>query len=177
MGTPNYISPEQAKGAAEVDIRSDLYSFGCSLYHMLAGSPPFTGSAKIVMVKHLSEEATPLRKLEPDVSEDMARIIAKLMAKEPADRYQSPKDLIGDLDNSYLNPAQQELIARRVRDGAGLIMLGGYHGLGPGGYTGTALGKLLPANLGGRDVGHRDHLVVRPLSTASVGRAVIDVQR
>ena len=98
MGTPNYISPEQAKGAAEVDIRSDLYSFGCSLYHMLAGSPPFTGSAKIVMVKHLSEEATPLRKLEPDVSEDMARIIAKLMAKEPADRYQSPKDLIGDLE-------------------------------------------------------------------------------
>ena len=61
--------------------------------------------------------------------------------------------IIGDLDSSYLRPAQQELIARRVRDGAGLIMLGGYHGLGPGGYAQTTLGKLLPVELGDRDVG------------------------
>ena len=61
--------------------------------------------------------------------------------------------IIGDLDSSYLKPAQQELIADRVRGGGGLIMLGGYHGLGPGGYAGTALGRLLPVELGGRDVG------------------------
>ena len=61
--------------------------------------------------------------------------------------------IIGDLDSSYLRPAQQELIARRVREGAGLIMLGGYHGLGPGGYAQTTLGKILPVELGDRNVG------------------------
>lgn len=61
--------------------------------------------------------------------------------------------IIGDLDSSYLKPAQQELIAGRVRDGGGLMMLGGYHGLGPGGYAQTTLGKLLPVELGDRDVG------------------------
>lgn len=61
--------------------------------------------------------------------------------------------IIGDLDSSYLKPAQQELIARRVRDGGGLLMLGGYHGLGPGGYAQTILGKLMPVELGDRDIG------------------------
>ncbi|MHC4958328.1 MAG: serine/threonine protein kinase [Planctomycetota bacterium] len=98
LGTPNYISPEQAKGNQEVDIRSDLYSFGCTLYHMLAGSPPFAGNAKVVMVKHLSEDPQPIREIEPDVSEEFAKIVKKLMAKDPGDRYQSPKHLMGDLD-------------------------------------------------------------------------------
>lgn len=64
--------------------------------------------------------------------------------------------IIGDLDSSYLKPAQQELISARVRAGAGLIMLGGYHGLGPGGYADTVLGRLLPVELGGREVGQID---------------------
>ncbi len=64
--------------------------------------------------------------------------------------------IIGDLDSSFLKPAQQELIAARVRAGAGLVMLGGYHGLGPGGYADSVLGKLLPVDLGGRDVGQID---------------------
>jgi uncharacterized membrane protein len=64
--------------------------------------------------------------------------------------------ILGDLDTTFLKPTQQELIARRVEDGAGLIMLGGYHSLGPGGYEGTPIGKLLPVRLGGRDVGQVD---------------------
>ena len=98
LGTPNYISPEQAKGT-DVDIRSDLYSFGATLYHMLAGSPPFAGNAKVVMVKHLSEPPQPLREIEPDISAEMERIVMKLMAKDPADRCQSPKHLIADLEH------------------------------------------------------------------------------
>jgi uncharacterized membrane protein len=61
--------------------------------------------------------------------------------------------IVGDLDSSYIKPDQQALIAARVREGAGLIMLGGYHSLGPGGYAGTPIGEILPVLLGDREVG------------------------
>lgn len=61
--------------------------------------------------------------------------------------------LIGDLDSSFLRPEVQERILRRVREGAGLLMIGGYHALGPGGYAGTPLGEALPVRLGGREIG------------------------
>ena len=61
--------------------------------------------------------------------------------------------LIGDLDSSYLSAEQQQAIVKRVREGAGLIMLGGYHSLGPGGYGGTPIGDILPVEVGGRDMG------------------------
>jgi uncharacterized membrane protein len=61
--------------------------------------------------------------------------------------------IFGDLDASYIPPQQQELFVRRIRAGAGLVMLGGYHSLGPGGYDGTPLGEILPVQLGGREVG------------------------
>jgi uncharacterized membrane protein/Mg-chelatase subunit ChlD len=61
--------------------------------------------------------------------------------------------ILGDLDSSYLKPPQQELMLKRVRAGAGLVMLGGYHSLGPGGYAGTPLGDALPVGLGTREVG------------------------
>ena len=113
LGTPNYISPEQAKGV-DVDIRSDLYSFGATLYHMLAGSPPFAGNAKVVMVKHLSEQPQSLRDIDPDISAEMEHIVMKLMAKDPADRYQSPKHLIGDLEH-YVQVVKQAESSPPVR--------------------------------------------------------------
>ena len=61
--------------------------------------------------------------------------------------------IIGDLDSSYIRAAQQELIVKRIRDGAGLVMLGGYHSMGPGGYADVPLGEILPVSLGSRDVG------------------------
>ncbi len=61
--------------------------------------------------------------------------------------------IFGDLDSSYIKPEQQQLIVERVRAGAGLLMLGGYHSLGPGGYEGTAIGELAPVVLGSRDIG------------------------
>ncbi|MEM8885478.1 MAG: serine/threonine-protein kinase [Planctomycetota bacterium] len=97
LGTPAYISPEQAQGSADVDIRSDLYSFGCTLYHMLTGTQPFEGNAKVVMVKHLTESAPALGEREPDVSAAMVAIVDRLMEKDPADRFQSPRDLLGAL--------------------------------------------------------------------------------
>ena len=61
--------------------------------------------------------------------------------------------ILGDLDSSYFRPEQQELFVKRIRDGAGLVMLGGYHSLGPGGYAGTPLGKILPVEPGNREIG------------------------
>jgi uncharacterized membrane protein len=61
--------------------------------------------------------------------------------------------IFGDIDSSYIRPPQQEMFVKRIREGAGLVMLGGYHSLGPGGYSGMPLGEALPMNLGGRDVG------------------------
>jgi serine/threonine-protein kinase len=98
LGTPNYISPEQAQGQADVDIRSDLYSFGATLYHMLTGRPPFDGNAKVVMVKHLADKPRPPGEVDPDVSEGMQAIVLKLLEKAPADRYQSPRELIDAID-------------------------------------------------------------------------------
>ena len=86
LGTPNYISPEQARSGREVDIRADLYSLGATLYHMLTGRTPFEGNAKVVMVKHLSEEPKSIlapagaRHLRSDIEKRSSR---KLMQEEP----------------------------------------------------------------------------------------------
>lgn len=97
LGTPAYISPEQAQGLADVDIRSDLYSFGCTLYHMLTGKQPFEGNAKVVMIKHLTEEAQPIQSFEPDVTGGMVAIVERLMRKQTIDRFASPRELLGKL--------------------------------------------------------------------------------
>ena len=97
LGTPNYISPEQAEGIEDVDIRSDLYSFGATLYNMLTGRPPFEGAAKVVMVKHLSEAPKPPSQVDPDVSPEMEALVLKLLAKKREDRFQSPKHMLGSL--------------------------------------------------------------------------------
>jgi len=117
LGTPAYISPEQAEGLADVDIRADLYSFGATLYHMLAGRPPFEGSAKTVMVKHLSEDPKPLREIDPDISPAMEAIVKRLLQKKPGDRFVSPKELLGELENyergKREKAAKPEVVRRR----------------------------------------------------------------
>jgi len=111
LGTPHYISPEQAEGIREADIRSDLYSFGATLYHMLAGRTPFEGKAKPVMVKHISEDPVPLREIDPDISDAMAALVQKLMRKRPEDRFQSPRELIGALE-AYETAQRQKAAAQ-----------------------------------------------------------------
>ncbi|MHC4200805.1 MAG: serine/threonine-protein kinase, partial [Planctomycetota bacterium] len=99
VGSPYYASPEQAMGRAAVDIRSDIYSLGATLYHMVTGKPPFEGtSALAILQKHLTEELPWPADVNPDVSDDLCLIIAKMMAKPPEDRYQVPEDVVSDLD-------------------------------------------------------------------------------
>ncbi len=97
LGTPLYMSPEQVQGHA-VDNRSDIYSFGVTCYHLLAGEPPFRGtSAFDVALKHVQEQPRPLADLRPDLPPELCGMIHKMMAKNPDDRYQSAKDITRDL--------------------------------------------------------------------------------
>ena len=88
VGTPYYMSPEQAAGDSGVDGRSDLYSLGCVLYEMLAGQPPFTGpNPQAVTRQHLVTEAAPVTNLRPTVPPEIAGALARTLAKNPADRF------------------------------------------------------------------------------------------
>jgi len=93
-GTPLYFSPEQAKGAPNIDIRSDIYSLGITLYHLLEGSPPFTAeSAYVIFQKHVHEELPPLRNAVPPVSEPVVGLLRKMTEKKPEERFESARQL------------------------------------------------------------------------------------
>ncbi|GMV79183.1 MAG: hypothetical protein AMXMBFR7_03670 [Planctomycetota bacterium] len=98
VGTPHYISPEQAKGKTDIDTRSDVYGLGASLYHMATGNVPFDSpNPTSVMVMHVTEVAPAPRDLADDLPAALEWVIAKAMAKDPADRYQIPDELEADL--------------------------------------------------------------------------------
>jgi serine/threonine-protein kinase len=97
IGTAQYLSPEQARGE-NVDARSDVYSAGCMLYELLAGSPPFTGDSPVaVAYQHVRENAAPPSSINPDVPPVLDQIVLKAMAKNPLNRYQSAADMRADL--------------------------------------------------------------------------------
>mgnify|MGYP006283659489 FL=1 len=98
VGTPHYVAPEQARGE-EVDARSDIYSLGATLYYAVTGRTPFSGSsAAVVLTKHLTDELQSPRRLNPKLSKHCCLLIEKMMAREPGDRYQSPTELIADME-------------------------------------------------------------------------------
>ncbi len=98
LGTFDYISPEQARDPRDVDVRGDLYSLGCTLFHMLTGRPPFPdGTVLQKLLQHQEEPPPDVRAINPRVSDDLATILAKLMAKDRDRRYQSPELLARDL--------------------------------------------------------------------------------
>lgn len=98
MGTPDYLSPEQARNLHAADGRSDLYSLGCTFYFLLTGSVPFSGGTALEkLVRHGSDEATPVHMKRPEVPLEISAVVAKLMAKKPDDRYQTPAELASAL--------------------------------------------------------------------------------
>jgi tRNA A-37 threonylcarbamoyl transferase component Bud32 len=97
LGTPSYMSPEQARGAA-LDGRSDLFSAGCVLYEMVAGRKAFRGDSITGLIfKIITEEPPSLKEVDPDVPEEMLRIVARALAKTPDARYQSGREMADDL--------------------------------------------------------------------------------
>jgi serine/threonine-protein kinase len=91
MGTPDYIAPEQASDSRTADIRADIYSLGCTLYHLLTGQPPFpSGSIPQKLLKHQQATPTPIEQLRPDAPPALAAVVRKMMAKQLQERYQTP---------------------------------------------------------------------------------------
>jgi serine/threonine protein kinase len=97
VGTVDYLSPEQARESSSADIRSDIYSLGCTWFHMLAGQPPFEGGLAERILKHLQEPPPDVRQFNPRVSKALVPILNKMLEKSPRNRYQTPAELLDDL--------------------------------------------------------------------------------
>jgi len=94
MGTPDYIAPEQATDAHRADTRADIYSLGCTLYDLLTGRPPFPeGSTIQKVMAHIDQAPRPVRQLRPDVPPELDLLVTRMMAKDPAQRFQTPKEV------------------------------------------------------------------------------------
>jgi serine/threonine-protein kinase len=139
IGTPDYISPEQVRGDTGIDGRTDIYSLGATLFHMLTGRPPYAGgTGNEVMAKHLADPIPDARKLNPDVSRGAARIVWRAMAKDPARRFQTGGEMAAEIDRVLSAPERgvgAESAARRQRAQA------------PKGPSGLVVGSVIAAIL------------------------------
>ncbi len=116
LGSFDYIAPEQARDPRNVDIRSDIYSLGCTFYFMLTGRPPYPeGTVLQKLLQHHGDPPPDVRQIREDVPDEANRILQKMMAKDPDNRYQDPDELISDL-----------------------LSLGGQFGLQPSSFKGKA---------------------------------------
>ena len=98
LGTFDYISPEQARDPRNADVRSDIYSLGCTFFFMLTGRPPFLGGTMLQkLLQHQADQPPDLCQFRPDLPEDVNRILRKMLAKDPGRRYSSPLELVNDL--------------------------------------------------------------------------------
>ncbi len=113
VGTPNYMSPEQASGSAAVDGRSDIYALACVVYEMLGGQPPFTGpTPQVVLARHLADPVPSLRTVRSALPAGIEHAIARAMAKIPADRFATAGAFVDALERPHVSEAPPR--SRRV---------------------------------------------------------------
>jgi serine/threonine-protein kinase len=168
LGTPTYMSPEQAMGERAIDARSDVYALGCVVYEMLTGEAPFSGpTAQAIVAKILTQEPEPIRPLRGRVPPAVEAAVLTALEKLPADRFASAADFVAALDGSAVNDSGARLYAsgprNAVRSTRGTL-------LGVGG-AGLVLGALLTlavgSGAGGADGGEPSRLmIVDPEATA-----------
>ena len=128
MGTLQYISPEQARDARKVDRRADIYSLGCVFYHMLCGRPPYEDvSLLAILNRHVQAPVPNPQRLRPELADDLCRVVMRMMAKRPADRYPDAAALLEDLHAleagetlSWLSRSAPSAFRRRLLRGMGL---------------------------------------------------------
>src|SRR3989449_4365136 len=115
IGTPRYMSPEQATESERLDGRSDIYSLGCMLYEMLAGEPPYTGAnARSVIAKQLTDPVPSVRRLRDTIPPAIDGAVSKALAKAPADRFVTAAQFAEALTPSVTGPVRLRLTARRI---------------------------------------------------------------
>src|ERR1700759_2036993 len=120
VGTAQYLSPEQARGAP-VDPRSDIYSLGIVLYEMLTGKVPFSGDTPVeIAMKHLSQVPTPPSELRPDIPHDLDAIVMRALAKDPEQRYATAEEMDADL----ARVARGVAVARETEDAMTQVLSG-----------------------------------------------------
>jgi serine/threonine-protein kinase len=106
IGTPAYLSPEQAAGDVDIDGRSDVYSLGCVLYEMLAGEPPFTGpTAQVVIAKRFAADAVPIRAIRDAIPRTLDAVVRKALARTAVDRYDTAGEFADALEQARTAPA------------------------------------------------------------------------
>ena len=119
IGTPSYMSPEQASGSVTIDARSDIYSLGCVLYEMLAGEPPFTGpTPQAVIARHVSEQVPSLSIVRPGLGGALQDVVERALAKVPADRFATASDFEAALGQAATGALPAFVRRRRWRRGA-----------------------------------------------------------
>jgi serine/threonine protein kinase/WD40 repeat protein len=100
LGTPDFISPEQARDARQVDIRADIYSLGCTFYYILTGKPPFPGGTDVQkLIRHQTEKPFPIEELRPGLPPEVSQVLNRMLEKRPEDRYPTPRHLADALDH------------------------------------------------------------------------------
>jgi serine/threonine-protein kinase len=119
IGTPQYLSPEQIRGET-VDRRADIYATGCLLYELLAGRPPFQGDEPVSLAyQHVREIPVPPSRLDPIVSPDMDAIVLKALEKDPANRYQTAKEMADDITRLLTGQQVTAVLPLPVMSGVG----------------------------------------------------------
>jgi len=120
IGTPIYMSPEQCRGAGEVDKRTDIYSLGCVLYQMVCGRPPFIGAGHgDLIIMHMTVPPKPPRMLEPSVPEWLEQVILRMLAKKPDERYGDMAEVTADLERLVVMPGMTPIPTRGARMATG----------------------------------------------------------
>ena len=119
IGTPNYMAPEQVRGESTIDIRADLYALGATMFQMVSGEAPFKGaSARDVKKARLIRPAPDVRTVNSNVSEETAAMITRLMRRDPANRFQSPAELVMELKRLLAGRSERATEKRESDDRA-----------------------------------------------------------
>ena len=127
MGTADYMAPEQATDSRTVDIRADIYSLGCTLYKLLSGRAPFSGreyrSTLDKLNAHVHQPVPPIRSFAPDVPEELAVILERMLAKDPGNRFATPAELAAALEPFCRGANLNDLIVRAMANDEGAVCI------------------------------------------------------
>ncbi len=166
LGTPEYMSPEQASGESTLDGRSDIYSLGCVLYEMLTGQPPFTGpTAQMVIARRFREPAPRVRSARPDVPEAVDDLVATALAQAPEARFASAGDVATALADAVVTARSGE----RIR----IVQRGKPRWLGVIAAVLLAVGLAIGALFARRDAALDPHRVVVAILSNETGDSAL----